>query len=67
MGCERLQYHRQNYWVECFKLILKIIGGVDYKVNFELVDLQIDTFIIIMRHQLHLFDLYSYFFRVSDL
>lgn len=34
MGCERLQYHRQNYWVECFKLILKIIGGVDYKVTF---------------------------------
>ncbi|XP_065332205.1 mediator of RNA polymerase II transcription subunit 23 isoform X2 [Cloeon dipterum] len=31
MNCEKLQYHRQNFWTECFKLVLKILGGVDYK------------------------------------
>ncbi|XP_059485779.1 mediator of RNA polymerase II transcription subunit 23 isoform X2 [Neocloeon triangulifer] len=31
MTCEKLQYQRQNFWVECFKLISKILSGVDYK------------------------------------
>lgn len=26
-----LQYQRADYWIECFDLIRRIIGGVDYK------------------------------------
>ena len=29
--CEKLQYQQEDFWVECFRLIRKIIGGVDYK------------------------------------
>lgn len=29
--CESLVYQNKNFWIECFQLIRKIIGGVDYK------------------------------------
>ncbi|KAH0534921.1 mediator of RNA polymerase II transcription subunit 23 [Cotesia glomerata] len=29
--CDKLVYELQDFWVECFILIKKIIGGVDYK------------------------------------
>ncbi|KAJ4431363.1 Mediator of RNA polymerase II transcription subunit 23 [Periplaneta americana] len=31
LSCEKLQYQQGDFWVECFRLIRKIIGGVDYK------------------------------------
>jgi len=31
LSCEKLQYQQEDFWVECFRLIRKIIGGVDYK------------------------------------
>lgn len=31
LSCEKLQYQHEGFWVECFRLIRKIIGGVDYK------------------------------------
>lgn len=31
LGCEKLVYELQDFWVECFGLIKRIIGGVDYK------------------------------------
>ncbi|KAF4521375.1 hypothetical protein B566_EDAN006964 [Ephemera danica] len=31
MACDKLQYQREDFWVESFQLIRRIIGGVDYK------------------------------------
>ncbi|KAJ9591915.1 hypothetical protein L9F63_001517, partial [Diploptera punctata] len=31
LSCEKLHYQQEGFWVECFRLIRKIIGGVDYK------------------------------------
>nr|CAD7258673.1 unnamed protein product [Timema shepardi] len=31
LACEKLQYLQGDFWVECFNLIRRIIGGVDYK------------------------------------
>jgi mediator of RNA polymerase II transcription subunit 23 len=31
LSCEKLQYQQEDFWVESFRLIRKIIGGVDYK------------------------------------
>ncbi|XP_071446035.1 mediator of RNA polymerase II transcription subunit 23 isoform X2 [Hetaerina americana] len=31
LACEKMQYQNEDFWVECFKLIKNIIGGVDYK------------------------------------
>ncbi|KDR22950.1 mediator of RNA polymerase II transcription subunit 23 isoform X2 [Zootermopsis nevadensis] len=31
LSCEKLQYQQEDFWVECFRLIRRIIGGVDYK------------------------------------
>ncbi|XP_034947212.1 mediator of RNA polymerase II transcription subunit 23 [Chelonus insularis] len=31
LNCEKLVYELQDFWVECFTLIRKIISGVDYK------------------------------------
>ncbi|XP_063241500.1 mediator of RNA polymerase II transcription subunit 23 [Bacillus rossius redtenbacheri] len=31
LSCEKLQYQLSGFWVECFNLIRRIIGGVDYK------------------------------------
>lgn len=31
LTCERLTYQNAEFWVECFNLIRKVIGGVDYK------------------------------------
>lgn len=28
---EKLVYENADYWIECFNLIRRIIGGVDYK------------------------------------
>lgn len=28
---EKLEYENADYWIECFNLIRRIIGGVDYK------------------------------------
>lgn len=28
---EKLVYKNSDYWIECFNLIRRIIGGVDYK------------------------------------
>jgi mediator of RNA polymerase II transcription subunit 23 len=33
MACDKLQYQKEDFWVECFQLIRRIIGGVDYKVG----------------------------------
>lgn len=31
LNCEKLTHSLENFWIECFTLIKKIIGGVDYK------------------------------------
>lgn len=31
LSCEKLSYQNQNFWIGCFDLVLRIIGGVDYK------------------------------------
>lgn len=31
LSCDKLQYQLEDFWVECFTLIKRIIGGVDYK------------------------------------
>uniref|UniRef100_A0A1B6D9V1 Mediator of RNA polymerase II transcription subunit 23 n=1 Tax=Clastoptera arizonana TaxID=38151 RepID=A0A1B6D9V1_9HEMI len=31
LSCEKLQYQEADFWIECFHLIRKVIGGVDYK------------------------------------
>lgn len=28
---EKLVYQNADYWIECFNLVRRIIGGVDYK------------------------------------
>jgi hypothetical protein len=31
LNCEKLEYKNVNFFIESFKLIRKLIGGVDYK------------------------------------
>lgn len=31
LASEKLVYENADYWIECFNLIRRIIGGVDYK------------------------------------
>lgn len=31
LACEKLQLSQQDFWVQCFHLMRKIIGAVDYK------------------------------------
>ncbi|XP_046734323.1 mediator of RNA polymerase II transcription subunit 23 [Diprion similis] len=31
LSCDKLQYQQEDFWVESFNLIRRIIGGVDYK------------------------------------
>lgn len=31
LSSEKLVYQNADYWIECFNLIRRIIGGVDYK------------------------------------
>ncbi|CAH4038427.1 mediator of RNA polymerase II transcription subunit 23 isoform X1 [Pieris brassicae] len=31
LSCERLKYQNAEFWIECFNLMRRIIGGVDYK------------------------------------
>lgn len=31
LACEKLVYKQGDFWIECFNLIRRIIGGVDYK------------------------------------
>ena len=31
LACEKLQLSQQDFWVQCFQLMKRIIGGVDYK------------------------------------
>ncbi|XP_066992222.1 mediator of RNA polymerase II transcription subunit 23 isoform X2 [Anabrus simplex] len=31
LACEKMQYQQGDFWIECFRLIRRIIGGVDYK------------------------------------
>lgn len=31
LTCEKLLYQNEDFWIECFNLIRKIIGGVNYK------------------------------------
>lgn len=31
LSCDKLDYKNELFWIECFRLIKRIIGGVDYK------------------------------------
>ncbi|XP_014210784.1 mediator of RNA polymerase II transcription subunit 23-like isoform X2 [Copidosoma floridanum] len=31
LSCDKLQYQNEEFWIKCFTLIRRIIGGVDYK------------------------------------
>lgn len=31
LNCDKLQYQLEDFWVECFIVLRRIIGGVDYK------------------------------------
>ncbi|KAF7988683.1 hypothetical protein HCN44_001256 [Aphidius gifuensis] len=41
-ACDKLTYDLPDFWIECFNLIRKIIGGVDYKGVREIMRYCID-------------------------
>lgn len=41
---EKLVYQNADYWIECFNLIRRIIGGVDYKGVREIMKVSIILF-----------------------
>lgn len=38
---EKLIYKNADYWIECFNLIRRIIGGVDYKGVREIMKVEL--------------------------
>lgn len=42
---EKLIYKNADYWIECFNLIRRIIGGVDYKGVREIMKVELYIYI----------------------
>lgn len=43
---EKLVYQNADYWIECFNLVRRIIGGVDYKGVREIM--KVSTLIFLL-------------------
>lgn len=49
---EKLVYQNADYWIECFNLVRRIIGGVDYKGVREIM--KVSTLIFLLHSKLFL-------------
>lgn len=43
---EKLVYQNADYWIECFNLVRRIIGGVDYKGVREIMKVSTLNFLL---------------------
>lgn len=41
ISCDKLQYSNQHFWIECFKLVYKIVDMVEYKGVREIMKVTI--------------------------